>query len=245
MNFSPLEAWPPECFPEPLDFAPLTIPERVLNWGSNGLGGNPWQFKTAKCNQFYYQLHAQVTASFPEIILSPHDLFHAHLIGYNQGERLMMLFHAKEYPSNIEEIKNYYQNKAEKFSTESPSFEKRNFIYLSHLNGGQEIYLVSDEGACEGLFSRWGNNQLAEKKIMKLLPNPKIIGDVNVFLPRNLKQLNYQFYSGKNGDSNTLISDLEEIHTGKSVMERRQANHLMNAWLDFQADPIVYFLTGR
>lgn len=242
---APIGPFSAECFPKNSDPKFLDIPERVLNWGSNGLSGLPWQFKAQKCNLFYYDLHTRIVESNNDILLTPHDLFHAHLIGYGVDEnRLLMVFHAKEYPSDLEEIKNYYQVPEENFSTASLSFEHRNFIYLSDLNGGREIYKVLNQGACTPLFSRWGPEQLVEKKIMKLLPYAKNLGDVNVFNVKNIKRINYKFYSGED-HLGKITYDLEAIHAGKSVAKRITSDLVMNAWLKNNSqNPILYFLSG-
>ncbi len=237
---APSRAFPENCFPRTLDKKLLSLPLRILNWGSNGRAGHPWQFENPRCNQFYFNLHARIARSHADIRLSPHDLFHAHLVSYGAlGDRLLMVFHAKEYPRDLETIKNYYQSKKEKFSTNSPSYQARNFIYLSHLNNGYEIYQVHKRGACEGLFSRWGMNQLAEKKLMKLVPKPHALGDVNVFMPDNLGRIKYNFYKDEEG------RDQEGMHSGKNVVFRQRINFEMDAWLLTQGSaPIVYFLTG-
>lgn len=237
--------FPSHCFPNHESIIKeLIVPERVLNWGSNGLSGKPWQFADAQCNEFYSGLYTAITQSLPDIRLDPFDLFHAHLMGYGEHhDRLLMMFHAKEYPADIEEIKNYYQAQEERFFQDSPSFEKRNFIYLSH-DGENKIYMVHQQGLCEQFFSDEGVNQLSDEKIMNQFSEAQRLGDVNIFLPNNLKKINYAFYSGTDKFSGAYSSDLEGLHTGKTVVERIHSNFSVHQWLSSFSTPIVYFLTG-
>ena len=95
--------WPAVCADskkEPL----RDIPSRVLNWGSNGLGGMPWCFSDKSCNDFIINLAQMINIYNPGIRLSPHDLFHAHMINYELNA-MALVFHAKEYPADLEKAK--------------------------------------------------------------------------------------------------------------------------------------------
>ncbi|MCA9508304.1 MAG: hypothetical protein KC505_07790 [Myxococcales bacterium] len=233
------------CFPSHQNnFRELNVPDRVLNWGSNGLLGKTWQFNEDVCNQFYYSLFKAISSAYSEIYLSPHDLFHAHLVGYGADKnKLSMVFHAKEYPSDAEAIKNYYQVESEKFSVGSRAFEKRNFLYLSH-DGENKIYIMNNQGQCQEYFSSKNINTISEKKIAQNLLNGRKLGDVNVFLPANLPRINYKFYAGMNEYTAELEHDLEAVHTGKSLLQRVQSNAIVNVWTASLSSYVIYFLTG-
>src|SRR5690606_17987080 len=94
------------------------IPKRVLEWGSNGYMGMPWQFKDQAYNQFFINIFNLITTYYNFIKLTPHDLFHAHVISFfNSAKKnhIAMVFHAKEYPFDLEFYKNFYQDPNEVF----------------------------------------------------------------------------------------------------------------------------------
>lgn len=239
------EKFPSQCFVHHKNTVKeLSVPERILNWGSNGLSGKPWQFVDAQCNEFYGKLFSHITENRPDILLNPFDLFHAHLIGYGlHHDRLFMVFHAKEYPADIEEIKNEYQSEEDRFYQDSPSFDARNFIYLSH-DGDNKIYVVHQRGLCSQFFSDEGINQLSEEKLMNQFLGAQRLGDVNIFQSEDLKKINYKFYSGIDKYFALYNADLEGLHTGKSVIERILSNFLVDQWAASFSQTIVYFLTG-
>lgn len=125
----PIKAFDAACFPGyTSSVQELVIPARVRDWGSQGKAGKPWRFTNDACNDFYASLQRRISEAVPGILQTPHDLFHAHLIGYGPLEdRLAMVFHAKEYPRDLEPQKYPYQVYSENFYSNSPSFSKRNF----------------------------------------------------------------------------------------------------------------------
>ena len=225
------------------------IPARVLDWGSNGLGGKPWAFADDVCNQFFINLHARIATYMPNVALSPHDLFHGHLISYqrNGENHIAVLFHAKEYPRDREVIKNHYQVEQESFLSSDNDFLQRNYLYLSHLdkNTRNEILLVKSNGICAQYFSKQFGGTLSEENITKSLPCGKRLGDVNMFEAEKLSRIYYQFYPGFDPVTGGFILDYEGVETGKSVAERNLANQLMAIFIAYLSRPLVYFLTGR
>jgi hypothetical protein len=177
-------------------------------------------------------------------VLSPHDLFHGHLISYGPSgqEHIAVIFHAKEYPRDQEVVKNHYQIEHESFL--SYEFSERNFIYLSD-DLHNEILAIDDQGVCHNYFADQESNTLSEEKIRKGLPNGKRLGDVNMFEAEKLRRIKYQFYPGYDSVSGDFIIDYEGIETNKSFAERNLANLLMEIFIAYAPEPLVYFLTGR
>ncbi len=228
-----------KCFTQSDARQNINIPERIINWGSNGLGGQPWHFIDVACNQFFIELMSKISSHKPHIKLTPHDLFHAHLIAL--GQSLVVVIHAKEYPADLDGIKNNYQLEAEQFFSSTKDFAERNFIYLSDT---RQIYETKNHGDCAKFFADGPGQTLDEVQILAYLPKSKLLGDVNIFMPNTLRRLNYQFYPGMfNG---YFMADLEAFHTAKSFEERLMSNIILGSWLDHHGqEPVLYFLTGR
>ncbi len=225
------------------------ILKRVGNWGSNGLGGKPWRFADDACNEFFVALHTRIAAHVPGMRLTPHDLFHGHMLSYGPTGRdhLAIVFHGKEYPRDLEIIKNKYQISAESFASTDEIFYHRNFLYLSHRDGvGNEIFLIEESGICIDYFSQFSVNSLSEAVMELVLENGKLLGDVNVFLPQALRRLKYQFYAEVDLITDQIIEDYEWIDSGKSVQKRLLTNTLLDLVIEHLGDsPLIYFLTGR
>lgn len=223
----------------------VSIPERVLNWGSSGLLGSPWNFRNRECNEFYMGLFLRISLANSHIRLSPHDLYHAHALGFGTDKKhrdgLMLVFHAKEHPRLLNPVVDHYQISKEHFEYNDKEFNYRNFIYNSQ---GNKLYLVKEKGKCKEFFSDYGLSSLSEEKIMKILPNGTYVGDVNVF-GRNVSRLRYNFYSGYSSVQQKTINDLEGEDFGKSVMQRIEENQQFDRWLAELQGAALYFLTGR
>lgn len=236
------------------------LPERLRAWGSDGLSGQAWRFMHDDCNAFFFDLMRAIPTVRSQITLSPHDLFHGHIVSYGEKrdhrERIAVIFHAKEYPSDLESTKNRYQLTREKFSSRDKGFRARNFLYLSDVGQKSfvvgrklitlknDIYAVKDTGACSRFFSG-GVNTLSEKKIAQALKNGALQGDVNIFLPNNVGRIKYHFYSGVNMMSGRYVDDLEGYESGKSKIDRVLSNFVLDGLMASQQDPIIYLLTGR
>lgn len=218
------------------------LPARILDWGSNGLSGAPWSFADSSCNKVYEKIFHEIATKIPKLLLSPHDLFHAHLIASKSD--LVMVFHAKEYPSDLEIVKNYYQNDEEDFCSYSPEFEDRNFLFIQ--NGEQaSLALVKNQGACEELFDEISPNTLSEEKVKAKMEDGEFLGDINYFVTDTLKRLKFNFYPGFDFYTGNLINDLEQINTGKSLLQRHAENRVFDLWLSKQQESVLYFLTGK
>lgn len=237
------------------------LPTRVRAWGSDGLGGLPWHFEREQCDEFFVGLHQRIADELPTIKMSPHDLFHGHVITYgqtkNQPDRMAVVLHAKEYPSDLEEVKNRYQVDNEIFDTRSTGFKSRNFLYLSQVfgqtikAGGREItlsndiYAINDRGVCSQYFSPIHVNTLSEERIADALLHGTRAGDVNVFKPESLSRIKYNYYPGRHPFWDVFLYDLEEYHTGKPFEDRLAANRELSEWIKRQGGrTAIYFLTG-
>lgn len=83
---------------------------KVENWAS---GGAPFRrFKKEALTHFIDDLFgmvaavlASVTEEPPQKILRRHDLFHGHWVYNEAAKDILIVFHAKEYPENLEQFK--------------------------------------------------------------------------------------------------------------------------------------------
>lgn len=218
----------------------LTIPQRVLNWGSQGRLGRPWIFKDKVCNDDFIKLQHRIALNQKGILETPHDLFHAHIINFgHKSSGLALIFHAKEYPYDIEFLKNRYQMPQEKFYSTDNGFKNRNFLYVNNLEQGQKaaVYLVKNEGRCRELFSEHGLNSLDEIKVAQILKG-SVIGDFNIFNKDEMKRLKYTNYSDELGD--------EARDSGLSPKARGQINDSLDSYTNsLGGEKIIYFLTGK
>ena len=146
-------------------------------------------FTDPACNGFFVALQKRIANAYPGTILeTPHDLFHAHLIGYDKNKELISVVHAKEYPADLEIVKNNYQTPAETFTSASPAYAKRNFIYFSRKVPGvkYDIYLLQDKGKCTQVFDRTAVTTVSENLVQQRIANSSALGDVNVFYPSTI-----------------------------------------------------------
>lgn len=240
--------WMRECLPTLLDNSlgaekeSYNLPRLILNWGSNGLLGAPWHFNDPHCDVFIKSLFETISLGHDEIHLTPHDLFHAHMLTYEHenASHLAMVFHAKEYPRSLAGIKNFYRPLEEEFDVNDEEFEHRNFLFLSHLG---TIYRVNTNGACTDLFS--GVNYLSEEKVAQTLPKGHWIGDVNYFRAETLSRIKYRFFSGFSSYLDTDTSDLEAMLTGKTKSDRIAFNLEFDRFFEaLKSSSFLYFLTG-
>jgi hypothetical protein len=222
----------------------LAVPKLIQAWGSNGLLGDPWAFADEHCNEYFANLFETIGATMPRINLTPHDLFHAHMLGYEHdgAPQVALVFHAQEYPNDLSGIKNYYRPPGENFYSHEDGFKERNFIFLSHK---ETIYLVKNEGECSDFFDKDGGNYLSERLVRFHLPGGRSLGDVNYFLLNRLNTLKYRFFSGPDEFFGIHYADLEGMMTGKSVARRLELNEELHSWVaDIQNMRTLYFLTG-
>lgn len=226
--------WPASCAGVQKEPIP-GIPERVLNWGSGGLGGTPWRFSESTCNDFLLKLTQAIGFYNSQIRLTPHDLFHAHMINY-EAQATALVFHAKEYPYDLERVKNYYQTYSHMFYSFENSYQDRNFVYFSQdteFAMKNILYLVNDSGFCHRWFDPISVNTLSEERLARDLKQGRRAGDVNMFFPESLKNIAYNFGAQ------------EEVLTGKSEQWRRDSNEVFYQWLSTMHKPLVYMLTGH
>lgn len=208
----------------------LSIPSRIINWGSGGFGGIPWQFSNQDCNRILIEIFEKITHKIIGLKLSPHDLFHGHVISFTQG--IAIVFHAKEYPKDIEYIKNQYQVVDEIFYSRDNCFKKRNFIFYSD-NNENGVYLINNNNMCAELFSDYKINTLDENLLIDKINNAKLVGDINVFNKTNIGRIKYLFYPS------------EQEQTGKNINFRIEANSQINDLiLKGPQEKILYLLTG-
>jgi hypothetical protein len=212
------------------------IPQRVLNWGSGGRGGMPWRFIDPACNDFFVTLMRAISEYNPDIKLTPHDLFHAHMLKYNTSTDLALVFHAKEYPADLEIVKNTYQDIKDIFYSTDLSYERRNFIYFTHDTAFAQahiLYLVTNSGTCKRWFEPAGFNYLSEELLSHDLSQGALWGDFNIFMPESLKNIAYNF------------NEHEKFYTAKDMISRLHANYNFYNWLKKNNNkPLFYMLTG-
>lgn len=211
------------------------IPKRILQWGSNGYMGMPWQFKNSSYNQFFISIFNTITTYYDHIKLTPHDLFHAHVINFSnkaKKDHIAMVFHAKEYPFDIDFYKSFYQHPNEIFFSFEKNFNDRNFIYYSPLKN--YIFLIKNIDECSKLFDANGKATVSEEIVAKNIKNSKYIGDINLFLKDNIDRIKYNF------------SFNEQTFIVKSGDDKRKENSDIDIMLkSLPSNNILYFLTGK
>ncbi len=114
----------------------INISPELKSWGS---GAIPKVFTSNTLNLFFKELFIIIHKNFPDIDLSPLNLFHGHLIKTQND--FIVIFHAFEYPVDLEPQKFLAAKKfgmnLKPFLSSSPSYKKRNLIWSQR---DQKIY---------------------------------------------------------------------------------------------------------
>ncbi len=126
---------------------------KVENWAS---GGEPFvRFKTQAVTAYVQALFDMVasriaTKSNVTTVLSRNNLFHGHLVfeTFGQVPDVLLVFHAFEYPSDLEPDKSNHAQTLEPgvpgFTSQDPAFKWRNAIWSMRLN---RIWLICGDKA--------------------------------------------------------------------------------------------------
>jgi hypothetical protein len=108
---------------------------RLSNWASQGASGDwaNWQYMVFRSepNLFFKALFTETKAK-ANAEFSRTDLFHGHVM-WHQTDGLIVVFHAKEYPSDLESSKSsngkLADTKSASFTKFDKNFTKRNIRY--------------------------------------------------------------------------------------------------------------------
>ena len=105
------------------------LPSDVINWAS-GDSASARTFDQA-ITDFFQRLFQEIINNCPEILLSEVDLFHGHLI--STPNDLLLVFHAKEYPYDLEFAKYKAALKinpsVKQFYSSDDAYKTRNIIW--------------------------------------------------------------------------------------------------------------------
>jgi len=116
----------------------LKIKPELVAWASGAK--SPRVFKNEKLTIFFKDLFLKIEKSFADIGLNRINLFHAHIVYDNRvwGSDLIIVFHAFEYPLDLEPKKNLVAMGEDislsSFFTRSPGFKSRNLIWSLRAN---------------------------------------------------------------------------------------------------------------
>lgn len=130
----------------------IEVPEFIKKW-SSGNGEKPRRFNEDITN-YLEELFKAINKSFPDTELNLIDLFHGHMVMdesyYNKD--ILIIFHSKEYPSNLEKQKTEMAIKEESalklFDTKNEVYKKRNYIWSLRKNKIWRIDTSKDSGFC-------------------------------------------------------------------------------------------------
>ncbi len=116
----------------------IELPIFIKNW-SSGNGQKPRRFNDSITN-YFQELFLSIHNNFPDTKLNVLDLFHGHMIidKRSNPNDILIVFHSKEYPLDLEKRKNEsalkeYPN-IETFQTGTNSYLKRNYIWSLRKN---------------------------------------------------------------------------------------------------------------
>jgi hypothetical protein len=112
-------------------------------------GSGEYAFDLPKLNlcTFMADVYRAITTHFPQIQFNERDLFHGHMVPNEASRDVVIIFHAKEIPSdmllfqtNMWSDVNLLSNITD-FNLDSPMMDQRNFIWILSTN---TIYLLTD-----------------------------------------------------------------------------------------------------
>ncbi len=131
---------------------PIEVAEFIKSW-SSGNGEKPRRFNDDITN-YLEGLFKAININFPDTKLNLIDLFHGHMVideSYSNGD-VLIIFHSKEYPSNLEKQKTDIaikeDPKLQLFDTKNGEYKKRNYIWSLHKNKIWRIDTSEDSGFC-------------------------------------------------------------------------------------------------
>ena len=173
---------------------PQKIKRNLVSWASGAK--SPRVFKDEKLTTLFANLFLKIEQSFSDINLNRLNLFHAHLVGDDRvwGGDIFLIFHAFEYPIDLELKKNRIAVNRDislaTFRTGTRSFDRRNLIWSLRAN---KIWRVDTSKG--SIF-----NHLIRSPAYDIYPTEvsrantaqesyfgKVVGDINYF-PQEYKE---------------------------------------------------------
>lgn len=162
-----------------------------------------WQFTNNELNNKVIQLFQTIATNQKQlgfnVDLTKYDLFHGHLFALHNADNTVsdigILFHAKEYPRDLK-LGNPDAEKNSPFTTSSPGYGYRNFIWLASTKTIYNLDSYSHEifpafFLPDGIDSGDPSMQEVIKQYLKartfIIDNltVEILGDVNCFIIDN------------------------------------------------------------
>lgn len=127
----------------------VDVPDSVADWGSGGdLLGAP----NSAVGRYFFRIFEHIEQNHPQLRITPMDLFHGHVFSCGpsgsvgpQGGELGILFHAREYPSDLEP-----KGQHSGFTTLSPGYADRNLLFLASTG---RVYTLDTRGENHALLS--------------------------------------------------------------------------------------------
>jgi hypothetical protein len=109
----------------------LVLDQTLLNWGSGGRLGKP-KILAPDIMTSLETIFNVIVNRFPDIELSLLDLFHGHILREPMSDNILIVFHSKEYPSDLTPYKIPLAQKLDPgiktFRSNQLGFAKRNLI---------------------------------------------------------------------------------------------------------------------
>lgn len=166
----------------------IEVPEFIKKW-SSGNGEKPRRFDEEITN-YLEELFKVINKSFPDTELNLIDLFHGHIVMdesyYNKD--ILIIFHSKEYPSNLEKQKTEMAIKEQPalqlFDTKNDVYKKRNYIWSLRKNKIWRIDTREDSEFCNLVKSPiydFCPEEVMEANAMQEAYLGKNICDINYF----------------------------------------------------------------
>ncbi|WP_291578384.1 hypothetical protein [Clostridium sp. UBA6640] len=171
---------------------PIEVTEFIKSW-SSGNGEKPRRFNDDISN-YLEALFKAININFPDTKLNLIDLFHGHMVideSYSNGD-VLIIFHSKEYPSNLEKQKTDIaikeDSKLQLFDTKNGVYKKRNYIWSLRKNKIWRIDTSEESGFCNLVKSPiydFCPEEVMEANAAQESYLGKTICDINYFIDYN------------------------------------------------------------
>ena len=181
-----------ERFSTQKDLIELTKPKKIkkdlISWASGAK--SPRVFKDEKLSSLFQNLFFKIKEFFSDIDLNRLNLFHAHLVYDDRvwGGDILLIFHAFEYPIDLEIKKNSIAMaldiSLDSFLTGTPSFNSRNLIWS--LRSNKIWRMDTAKGSLLNHLIRSPAYDLYPKEVVRANTAQegyfgKVVGDINFF----------------------------------------------------------------
>eukprot|EP01064_Diplonema_japonicum_P019141 TRINITY_DN2783_c0_g2_i2.p1 TRINITY_DN2783_c0_g2~~TRINITY_DN2783_c0_g2_i2.p1 ORF type:complete len:287 (+),score=82.26 TRINITY_DN2783_c0_g2_i2:52-912(+) len=127
------------------------VPPALVSWGTDGNANFTWRFPDRALNNYFRKAFWNIKFCMWEhghnVEFTKYDLFHAHAFSFEHDgiKDFGMVFHAKEYPSDL-----FTGVTGAPFNTSHPSYPVRNILWVASLS--QSFLIDSDNVATHPLM---------------------------------------------------------------------------------------------